>query len=223
MPAPKRWSFTSWSLSNCPKLYHAVYHQGNRGPQGPSAARGERIHKLSEYYLKGEITGGVPGALRKLQAEFKGLKAVKPVVEEFWGVTPEWKFKANDSWCVMKMDAAVVPTKKNPCLDIIDIKTGREYDKHEEQGELYVAIGFAKYPFLEEAYAEFWYTDAGYVTQRHYTRAEIVELRDKWMLAGQEVMSMNKFPAKPSEDACRWCHLRSDKGGSCKEWTKVSG
>lgn len=224
MVAPTHWSYSSWSTFNrCPLAYQQSYLLGNRSPQGPSAARGERIHKLAEHYLKGDITGGIPQALAKFKAEFKNLKAARPVVEEFWAVTPNWKFVNGRGWCVMKMDAAVAPTKKSPVLEMIDHKTGREYPEHDKQGELYLAIGFAKYPWIEAAATEFWYLDQGYPVRREYSREQIKEEVITWQTRGNSLLTSKKFIATPSLDACRWCHLRTDRGGSCNEWTKVYG
>ncbi len=224
MAPPKHWSYTAWSADDkCPLLYYESYHCNNRSPMPPSAARGVRIHSLAEYYLKGNITGGVPGALAKFKTEFKALKAAKPVVEEFWGVTPEWEFKPDRAWCVMKMDAAVLPTRRNPVLEVIDFKTGREYPENAGQGELYVSIGVAKHPEIKKAVTEFWYLDLGYAIQREYSRSELLELAAIWNQRGLELMAKTVFKPRPSKKACEWCHLRTDRGGSCNEWTKVYG
>jgi len=221
MKIPKHWSYTASFTFKCPRKFKRTYIQGIRQVQGPSAIRGERIHQLAEWYLKGEITGGVPGALKKLEGEFKTLRRLDPVVEKFWGVDSDWHFVRGKGWCVMKMDAAVLPTWKVPVLDMIDLKTGREYDSHEEQGELYVAIGFARDSWIEEAGTEFWYADQGYVIRREYTRQEIKILVEKWKERGQQIMTTRKFPAVPSVEQCMWCHVRSDKGGDCDRWKEV--
>lgn len=221
MKIQAHWSYTAASLFKCKRLYKEVYIKGNRAPQGPSATRGEQIHKLAEHYLKGDITGGVPGALRKLEAEFRGLKKAQPVVEEFWGVDEDWHFVRGRGWCVMKMDAAVEPTWKQPTLDMIDFKTGQIYPTHEAQGELYLAIGFARTSWIEEASTEFWYTDQGKVVRREYTRSDIKTLAEKWHGKGREIMTTTKFPATPHIDVCRWCHIRSDRGGNCDRYLEV--
>lgn len=224
MTPPTHWSYSSWATFNrCPFLYQQSYLLGNRSPQGPSAARGERIHKLAEYYLKGKITGGIPGALQKFSAEFRNLKAAAPVVEKFWAVSQDWKFISGRGWCVMKMDAAVVPTKRAPSLEMIDHKTGREYPDHDKQGELYLSIGFAKYPWLELAATEFWYIDLGYPVRREYTREQVKEQVIIWRSRGQSLLTTKRFKPTPSKEACQWCHIRSDRGGSCNKWMKVFG
>lgn len=224
MTAPAHWSYTAWSTADkCDLLYYHSYHLGNRSPPHPASQRGINVHLLSEYYLKGKITGGVPGVLAKFKYELRELKRAKPVVEEFWGVTSEWKFKAGRAWCVMKMDAAVLPTKRNPVLDVIDIKTGKEYPEHSSQGELYAAIGFAKHPQIEKAVTEFWYTDQGYSIQREYSREELKYLSLEWLERGHELMAKKVFKPRPSKRACEYCHLRTDRGGVCNEWTKVFG
>lgn len=121
----------------------------------------------------------------------------------------------------MKMDAAVLPTKKLPTLEMIDHKTGQEYPDHDKQGELYLAIGFAKHPDIEQGATEFWYLDLGYPVRREYTREQIKEQVGLWRERGIQLLTGKKFKPKPSQEACKWCHLRTDRGGSCNEWTKV--
>jgi hypothetical protein len=223
MTKPSRWSYTAWSTAKgCLRRYYEIYFNGNRQPDGPASMRGIRIHHLAEYYLKGKITGGVPKQLAKLSQEFQVLKQHDPVVEKYWGVNSKWMYHhGKDSWCVMKMDAAVTPTYKDPHLTIIDFKTGQEYEGHSDQGELYLSIGFAIFPFLETADTEFWYTDLGYPIRREYKRKQIVELTEVWHERGRQLMSLKKFPASPSHEACRWCHIRSDRGGRCKAWLSL--
>lgn len=186
------------------------------------------IHKLAENYLTGEITGGVPKQLWKLQKEYRALKVAKPIVEQFWGVSPDWK-PMSYGWCVARTDAAVLPTKRLPVLDIVDHKTGREYEKpHRSQAGLYSAVGFALYPKIDEANVEFFYTDQGFVQSYNYSRAQLRYQVKYWQEQGLKLMAAKKFLPSPSEDACRWCGFRDDKRlangkkGPCKAY-KVLG
>jgi PD-(D/E)XK nuclease superfamily len=224
-----RWSYSAWSaFKTCRYMFGKGYYEGVRGPQGPAAARGEHIHKLSEGLLRGDITGGVPKPLKRLEQHYKAFIPYakgRLVVEEFWGVTEKWKKAGkDDTWCVMKMDAATTPTKKDPVLTLVDLKTGREYPGHQDQGELYAVIGHALYPKIEEAHAEFWYAD--YTTDKPvsswtYSREQLEELRKVWHERGRQMFSETEFQKTPSQDGCKWCHLRSDKGGPCSAWRNV--
>lgn len=212
-----RWSYSAWSTFKCPYKFGKSYREGQRGPGSPAMDRGNAVHALSEGYLLGEIYG-LPKPLKKLERQYKALLKFKKqlVVEKFWGIDNNWKTKDKDSWAVMKMDAALVTPKT---VSVIDLKTGREYGSHEEQGELYATIGLARFRKIPEVDVEFWYADSGEVWGRTYTQKQYEELRKKWNERGVAMMSTTKFPAMPSDDACRFCHLRTDKGGPCDGWT----
>lgn len=221
------WSYSAWSLAKkCPAALKFKNIDRLKTPPVPAMERGTMIHMKAEQYLKGNITGGVPKELRSLKKHYVDLKKAKPIVEEFWGVSEDWK-PVERGWCIMKMDAAVEPTKKMPELIIIDHKTGREYDDHESQGSLYIAVGFVRYPKIELGVSEFWYVDQGHASTYEYTRKQMRELVEYWRGEGQRLTSMKKFLPTPSQNACRYCDFRSDKKlrdgspGPCDAWKKV--
>ena len=206
------WSYSAWSLhKKCPFAFYNSYILKLKQPDNTAMARGTMIHSLAEQYLKGGITGGVPKQLNKLATEYRLLKKARPIVEKFWGVNAQWKPSGYPSWCVMKMDAAIVPTKKDPTLWIGDHKTGRIYPDHVKQGSLYVSIGFALYPKIELATAEFLYTDQGKVEAHEFTRSQIRHQVKYWQEEGKKLISQTKFLPKPSYNACQYCGYRDDK------------
>lgn len=232
LPKPKkpftRWSYSAWaSWKECAFRFYHAYYLGMRGPSNFAMDRGTHIHSLQENYLKGKIIG-VPRALADLQVELRGLKAAKPIVEQFWGVTSEWMPSKNEktSWCVMKMDAAVPPSRKDRTLYIQDLKTGRVYpDKHEAQGSLYATIGHALYHTVERVEVEFWYADQdGHVETYTFDSKKLKQIRKKWDAEGRAMFDpKQEYIPTPSDDACRWCHLRTDKGQFkiCDGWKRL--
>lgn len=191
--------------------------------------RGNEIHKLAEFYLKRRFDG-VPPELKRLKPEYLGLRREKPIVEEFWGVDQQWKLKKYDSWCVIKMDAALPPQKMDGWLWLQDLKTGRVYPDHWKQASLYGAVGLAKYPGdIDGVRAEFWYADQPVgknILSLEWNLKEVKTLKHYWQEQGAVVMEPQKlYIPEPSENACKWCHLRSDKGGwngvKCDAWKAV--
>lgn len=220
-----RWSYSAWAcMKSCALKYYYAYIRGERGPPVPAMARGIEIHRLAEYFLQRKING-LPYELKKLKPEYLALQRAKPIVEQFWGVSEKWKPKGRDSWCVMKMDAALAPTRKEPRLWIQDLKTGREYASHEDQGSLYASIGLAMYPDLEGVDVEFWYADQPVDDNTRTFRFKLIDVKDAvehWRKEGADIMEPKKiYYPSPTEDACKWCHLRSDKGGPCDAWKVV--
>ena len=221
-PPPKRWSYSSWSSwAACPYRYLKHHILGEREPPGPALIRGNVVHAKAEQYLKGNLKGPPPKELWKLAPHYRELKAMKPVVEQFWGVDRDWRPAQKDTtWCVMKMDAAVLPSQRTPGpLWIGDHKTGREYaETHEKQGSLYACIGAVTVPYAVGVDVEFWYVDLGYSQPYHYTPRRIARDTKRWIAQGELLMNEKDFLPTPSHDACKYCDLRSDKGGPCKSW-----
>jgi hypothetical protein len=209
-------------MKSCPAAL--IYSRVNKlqGPPVPAMERGTAIHALAEHYLNGNITGGVPMKLRKLSREFKALKAKKPIVEKYWGVSAEWK-PMNYGWCVAKTDA-YVPPKVESILDVIDHKTGRIYPSHPDQASLYAAIGYALFPKVEEIHVAFFYIDEGFAPSYEYTRSKLRYSVKYWREEGLKLMATTNFLPTPSPDACGWCGFRSDKKlangkpGPCNAW-----
>ncbi len=123
--AVKHWSYSAYGVwKSCAFKFYCERMLGMRGPPVPAMQRGTAIHALQENLLKGKIYG-MPRELAKFGTELTALKHAKPIVEEFWGVDENWVFQEKRSWCVMKMDAALPPTKKNDYeLYVQDLKTG---------------------------------------------------------------------------------------------------
>jgi hypothetical protein len=214
-------------MKKCPYAFKLAYIDKLRGPSVPAMERGTHLHSLAEHYLLGDITGGVPKQLRKIETEFKALKAEKPTVEKFWGLTADWEPAKEKGWVVARTDAFIPPNKKRNVLDIIDHKSGRIYPEHDKQGSLYSAIGFGLYPNVDEIDVSFFYIDQGVSTSYKYTRAKLKHGMNYWLAEGEKLMSTTKFLPTPSKDACGWCGFRSDKKlangerGPCKAWRIV--
>jgi len=220
---PKRWSYSAYAAhGKCPLSFGLGAVLGLRKDEAPSPPmiRGTKIHKEAEYFLKDELDG-LPKSLQKLKWEFIGLQKQKPIVEQFWNANPDFTpAKEYRGWLVLKADAALPPRKG--VAYAFDHKTGREYDSHCEQAELTSVVTFGRYPRSERIEVEFWYIDDGDVASYRFDRSEMKHWRSKWQDLGNKVMSEKKYLATPSDDACRWCPHRTDRGGLCPEY-KVLG
>lgn len=221
------WSYSAWSqFTKCAFAFYWKYIMGAKEDisGSPAIQRGIMLHAKAEGYLKGEVTV-LPKELWDFKMHYKQLKVLSPIVEEFWGVDKRWRPIKWKSWTVMKMDAALAPSKKNGrLLWIQDLKSGREYPDHDKQSELYVAIGFAIHPNAKKIETEFWYADQGYSVVREYTKDDVADLVNVWIKRGKKVLEprdKSEYLPTPSEDNCRWCFIRSDRGGPCDAWKKI--
>lgn len=222
------WSYSAWqSLHDCPFRFEQGYLLGIRGPTPPNMQRGNDLHKKQELYLRNDLKE-LPREFKTFFDHYAALKAMSPMIEQFWGVDEKFKpYFANvrrgeRSWCVMKMDAAVLPNRQHPRLWMQDLKSGREYgDTHEGQAEIYACIGSAHYE-NKGVDVEFWYIDQGYPVALSYKPSLIKDLTEKWIDRGHDVMTERKrYDQTPSVKACKWCHLKTSEGGPCAAWKAV--
>lgn len=207
---------------------------GDKEPMGPAVARGNMIHSKAENYLKG-IIHGIPRELVKLHGHYVQLAKAKPIVEEFWYVNEDWEpvEKKSEAWCVMKMDAAIAPCEStDDKLFVQDLKTGKEYGSHLDQASLYASIGATRYKKARRngVDVEFWYADLGFSQPYDFSPRRIVRDTGLWRERGEDMMraiaTLDKpnsdaskvFLPTPSIEACKWCFLRTDKGGTCDAW-----
>jgi len=215
LEGPKRWSYSAWSTyTECGLRFKFRYI--DKAPEPPSAAmaRGTDLHTKAEYWLDGKITGPLPKGLKKLEAEFKGLRALGSAVkvEAWWSVKQDW-MPTKFGWLLGKSDVHVADNSE---LTVIDHKSGRIYaEKHAQQASLYSALGFAHYPKVKKVTAEFWYIDQGEVLTWEWTAAQVKDLQAEWGRRGEEVMAANNLEARPGY-YCKWCPYSKAVGGVCK-------
>lgn len=225
------WSYSAWAtLKQCHYKFYCMQILGMKETTvGPALIRGSKIHKNAEFYLKGDVPKLMPD-FKGLKSHYKQLRDADPVVEEFWGVSSKWKPMSYGSWVVMKMDAAIKPCKlTRNRLFIQDVKSGREYPGHKDQGSLYAAIGDRIHPKNSGVDVEFWYVDAPIpedefepdlrVARFEFSPRQVVHAREYWTEEGLKTLKPRKvYMPNPSDDACRFCFLRTDKGGPCSAW-----
>lgn len=203
----------------CPRQYQGKYLQGIKDKPGPAAKRGNEIHLQAEHYLNGNIRG-LPDSLKKLDREYKSLKRAKPLVELKLAVTEDWEpcgFFDDKAWARGVLD--VVAQMEDEMI-IIDHKTGRIYDYHVNQAEMYAALLAASTP-SEYYNVEFWYTDQGETRNWEFSSDDIPGIRKKWDTKAKNIMSAKKFHQTPSDKACKYCPVATHRGGPCNGWKKV--
>lgn len=216
------WSYSAWSQAKrCQLAFYWKYIMGFKEEMKeipPAMQRGIDLHKAQEAYLKGE-TNKIPYDLRHFKKHLQQVRKLEPEVEQWWGVDKRWRPLKWKSWLVAKLDFTLLPKKKNDfTLFAQDLKTGREYDDHDLQGDVYAALGVAIYPETKWVETEFWYPDLGYSTQIRRPASYYLKRQDWWIDQGRKLLTpkpANQYVPSPSFAACKYCALRADKGGFC--------
>lgn len=205
-------SYSGLSLyKQCPARWAEQYINGNREPSGPAAQRGTMLHEQLEAFFKGGQWPIEPGALMPWYGLMRSLRHHSPVPEQALAVTAGWNpvgFDDPNAYFRGKIDLSYtddgVPV-------IVDFKSGRVYDSHEDQGMAYVALS----PDADEYRVRFIYLD-NYPTIREWviSGAARVEYVAKLREQIEEVRSAEEYPPTPG-DHCRWCALSWRRGGTC--------
>lgn len=218
----KHWSYSSWAMFKlCPHRWMRRYILGEREPEGAALAKGNKYHALAERFLKFPKTK-LPSQLKHLRVEYNHLRDHRPIAEQLWHFDRDLQPCKQWGWLLVKMDAVI-----KPCIDlkkwlfIQDLKTGMDYPTHKDQGSIYAATGANKFPRAKGVEVEMWYSDTGLVWPMVFTMEKIRKLQKFWIKQGETMFAMKKYPKTPSDEACRWCPLRSDRGGGCNAWRSV--
>ena len=208
---------TAWSFSRlkdykqCPLKAKLKHIDKMKEPGNEAMERGSKIHLLAEDWTKGKLKK-FPAELAKFKAEFAVLKKGKAICEEDWAFRSDWTPCAwndwNNVWVRVKVDAILVDTKTG-VVRIIDHKTGKPADDHQDQLSLYAVAAFVMFPAATKVISELWYLDTGDKTEADYDVGQLPELKAHWGREVKALLSDTSFCAKPN-NRCKWCWFRKE-------------
>ncbi len=210
------WSYSRLSdWETCPLKAKYKHVLRMKEPGSAAMQRGSMIHKLAQDYAEKTLKV-LPPELKAFENDFKNLRALNPRCEEQWAFKSDWSITGwfDRPWLRVKTDAMIIG-KDQTTGSIIDHKTGKMKDEHQDQLSLYAVSSFARYPKLESLSSELWYLDEGKKTALDFERGQFKELKEFWVDRVRPMMEDTRFPAKPNR-LCQWCHFRKENGGPCK-------
>lgn len=210
-----RYSYSSISTyEKCPRKYKYSYiDRLPRGEAGPAAQRGTELHAIIENYLLGK-TVELHGPLAFYEGFLQELKELKPLPEHKFSINRDWEltdWDAPDAYLVGVLDL-LLPLDE---VKIWDWKTGRVYDEHANQRELYGISGFCMYPEKEVVHVEHTYLDLQQTEHSVFYRAELDNLKEKWRKKTDRIEADEVYPPNPNY-GCRWCDFSKQNGGPCQ-------
>jgi hypothetical protein len=205
---PKSWSYSAISrYEQCALQFYAERTKQVSSQESFALADGDRVHQLAEGFLLGRIEG-VPPDLRQFEKEFKTLKSLGAHAEEIFVLDKNWErvdgWRHTDARLRAKIDTRVDSM-------VADFKTGRKYDSHEDQADLYSTIVFQAIPDLNDIDFEFWYLKNGDVSQFTFSRDQQSERLEKWQHRADILMSETEW--KPTKNEyCKYCSVKKEHG-----------
>jgi CRISPR/Cas system-associated exonuclease Cas4 (RecB family) len=220
MTRPTRVSFSAIrTWVDCPASYKFSYIDQLPDPAGEAAARGTRLHLSGELFLKGKLGAEeLPVDYWRVKQTMLAFKKSKAKAEEVWCVNKNWeKCSEIDEqiWFKAIIDVHFYVTKGDE-LHIVDLKTGKIYDSHVEQLQLYATLGLIHYPKAKIAHVSGLYIDQG-KSDSHaaYRRSMLPHLIKHWDEKANLVIQDEVFLPSPSESKCKYCAFSKKRGGPC--------
>jgi len=215
-----RWSYSKLSTyEQCPRQFRHKYIDKLPQPEpGPALARGLDIHEKAEKFVTGVIKK-LPKELEAYSDEFKSLKKMGGTKEIDCSFTKDFQPTAwnawDNVWCISKLDSTCKIEDDEAC--IIDYKTGKVYDTHKDQSDVYALAGFIHWPHVDYITGEFWYLDQPNEEPGIWVYERKQHFKQLQNLFARRVAAMSKdtkFNIKPSYK-CKWCDFNISKGGPC--------
>lgn len=214
------WSFSRWrDYEECPFKAKCKYVLKLKEPDNQYTARGSQIHKEAEDYAGGALKK-LPASLASFKDEFAKLRKLSPQLEQQWAFTRSWQptgwFDSN-AWLRIKLDVNVMVKGRRY---VIDHKTGKQREEHEDQLGLYALGAFLMHPMDDDLEVQDWYLDKKpddptKIVGADFTRDQLDDLKAEWERKTKIMLLDAKFTPKPN-DKCRFCHYRKNNGGPCK-------
>lgn len=198
----KAWSLSALQLyEQCPFKYYLERVEKRPTPPSHALERGIDIHSKAEQYLLGNISG-MPRELQKFTTEFKNLKKYEAIPEEQLTLDKHWQpvpdgWSDPRTWLRAKTDARIGNFT-------VDFKSGRKYDKHEDQARLYSNILMQYHPEFDTVEVEFWYLDSGDTGSYEFFRSDLGDDIDHWERRVSKLFKEKHW--LPMENRwCKWC------------------
>lgn len=197
----KQWSLSALGMyEDCAFKYKCVKLDKLPSKPGRALVYGIKVHKEMEEYLKGNIQG-IPRGLTKLSKELINLKKADAVPEEKFVLKNDWapvtaknKWNHKDAWLRGMIDARVDNL-------VIDLKTGRKYDKYEDQANLYSIAAMKTYPEMDHIDVEFWYSKTGEFQHYEYDRLDMPDRIKQWNERVGKLFVETKWEPRANQ----WC------------------
>jgi CRISPR/Cas system-associated exonuclease Cas4 (RecB family) len=181
--------------------------------------RGVQLHGAIESFLTGK-TAELPNEINFYTQYLTQLKTKVIFPEYTICLTREWKpcaAESPDRWYKGILDLKAFGSSEGPQTEatVIDWKTGKIYDEHDDQKSLYSLAVLAEEPSVLRVRAIHVYLDLGKNREKTYDREQMHQLRTSWDSRVLKLEEEKAFIPNPSFK-CRYCPYSRSVGGPCK-------
>lgn len=213
-------SFSGMQLYNtCPSAFQRRYilQEETHGDGKPSdaAARGTRIHRGVELFLRG-VEDELPDEALSFEGLFYALRDEREAQpEKQFAFDPEWnevEFSDKENAQVRGI-LDIVYEHEGRCM-VMELKTGKKYEEHALQRSLYGLAGALLYPDTDTVTVQTIYLDGAVVDETTFMRGQVDTYKWVWQRYVNKCQPPQPYPQRPSWK-CRFCEYHKDKGGKC--------
>ena len=208
------------SYNKCPNQFarRYVYKEPvEKGPPSPPMQRGLEIHESIEDVINGKNTK-VHSEIVFYQEYVSMLAAMGAIAEAPFNFGQGWEarpFEDVDGWGTRGfLDCHVVPKEEPDKGYVQEWKTGKAYDDHSLQRDLYGLSMFLMYPDVQTVKVDTIYLDQKDTQSTEYSRDKLVTYKWVWERKINKVQPPQKYPMRPGW-WCRGCPYSTRNGGSC--------
>jgi hypothetical protein len=205
------YSYTSISMwHKCPAKFDFRYNKKLKEPTGPAATRGTDIHGRIEAFLKGEAE--MPPQVEFGTHLINDMKVRNFMSEVQFTVDREWQLAPYEKgWITSYVDSYLLDDQS---IEMGEWKTGKVYDNHEEQRNIYLTLSLSCTPVADKAVISTIYLDQGVKTDLHMARNDLQTHQDHWAKKIEPIEVDTFFSPRPGQH-CKWCGFAKSKGGPC--------
>lgn len=203
----------------CPSAFQRKYITKEKcGPKptretAPGMYRGTDMHNAVEDLLLGN-RNDLPKDLKDYLGFTLGLREL--------GAKPELAFAFNAQWELVDFDDPTAEIRGfldchlagDPQLIVYEWKSGKRYDDHVTQRNLYGLAGLLINPSYETVRVITVYWDQGFNEETTYHRAMLATYKWMWGKNINKVKPPQPYPMRPSWK-CRTCQFSKNNGGKC--------
>jgi CRISPR/Cas system-associated exonuclease Cas4 (RecB family) len=218
-------SYSGMNLyGQCPSAFNRRYilKEETKGDGKPSEAmlRGTRVHRGVEHFLLGKEED-IPEEAESFRGLFYALRDERDA-------TPEQRFCFTDDWGTTTFGDSAngkvrgmldIAYEHDGTCHVFEIKTGKIYEEHAKQRNLYALAGLLLYPDTHTVRCTLLYLDGALEKSVEISRDKVGSWEYYWDQKIKAVQPPQPYTATPSWK-CRFCEYNVDAGGTCKEGSK---
>ena len=207
------------SYNKCPSQFKRRYitkEQGAGYVSAPAAERGTRLHKSVEDLINGKIDR-LPEEINQYTQFFLNLREQGAIAEKKFCLTQNWQFtdfEDHENGMIRGMIDVTLPDPEEKEHTVYELKTGKEYDDHPQQRNLYGMVELMAYPKVEKVRVIGVYMDLNLNRETTYYQNMIESYRYLWLRKINKVQPPQPYPMRPGW-YCKFCPYSKGKGGLC--------